>query len=101
MSSRARTMPMSVVPTRPTMLLATLHHSARRAVVCSGSVSGSGCMSLRDRGGVDELAMPQLQHQQRPDPLVVVVDAGGVAVEQRLDGVAAEVAAVERRAVEQ
>ena len=78
---------MSVVPTRPTMLLATLHHSARRAVVCSGS--GSGGMAQPGGGDVDELAMPQLEHQQRPDALGVAVGAGRVAVEQRRDGLAA------------
>ena len=53
------------------------------------------------RRGVDELAVPELEHQQRPDPLGVVVDAGGVAVEQAADLVRAEAAALERRAVEQ
>ena len=48
---------MSVVPTRPTRLLATLHHSARRAVVASASGAGSAIcsrvsgISSEERGG--------------------------------------------------
>src|SRR3954447_17151105 len=107
-------MPMSVVPTRPTMLLAMLHQSARRAVRSTRStgstgstgstvstVSTSGGMTQPGAGDVDVLAVPQLEHEQRPDALVVVVDARRVAVEQILDGVAAEVAALQCPRVEQ
>src|SRR5690348_18489420 len=50
---------------------------------------------------VDEVAVPELVHQQGPDPLRIAVVAGGVAVEHALDGVGLEVAPVACRAVEQ
>ena len=54
-----------------------------------------------DRRAVDLVAHPELEHQQRPDALRVVLHAGGVAVEHAADGVRAEVAAVAGHGVEQ
>src|SRR5262245_45375508 len=44
--------------------------------------------------GVDELAVPELVHQERPDDVRVVGLGSLVTREQRADGVFAEVAAV-------
>ena len=47
-------------------------------------------------GGVDEGAVPELEHEERPEAIAVVEDAVDVLVEKRLDGLGAEVAARER-----
>ena len=55
----------------------------------------------RSRRDVDELTVPQLQHEQRPQPLGVIRAAGGVLVQHRGDRFGAEHAAVAADRVQQ
>src|SRR5262245_20190205 len=53
------------------------------------------------RAGVEERAVPLLEHEEAPDPGSVVPLSRLVQVEHALDGAPAEVATVERPRVEQ
>ena len=67
----------------------------------SRSVRPRGAARRDARASLDELAVPELEHQQRPDAAGLGVGAGGVTVEHAADRVLAEPAARERRGVEQ
>src|ERR1700737_1502162 len=69
--------------------------AAREATArCSAAVGDFGCGV---RGPADELAKPQLEHQQGPDVRGAIGAAGEMLVDQRLDGLGSKVAARQRR----
>src|SRR5437879_3734745 len=95
-NSRTRLAKSSPTATMYSTITAAAGGNTRRC----GAFARSGSAAVSNfRGGphgaAEELAEPQLQHEQRPEVRRAIDAAGKVIVNQRLDGLAAEVPPVQ------